>query len=52
MNQANCEIKIIPTPVGWGVYCKTHSFRTGPFTKRPEADKAAEAHRLSASRGR
>jgi hypothetical protein len=40
-----CEIKIIPTPVGWGVYCKTHGFRTGPFTQKPDAEAAAEAHR-------
>jgi hypothetical protein len=52
MARQKCEIKIIPAPEGWGVYCKTHSFRTGPFTKRPDADRAAEAHRLSASRDR
>src|SRR4030095_3139908 len=41
MQRRECDIRIIPTPVGWGVYCKSCKLRTGPFTKRPDADAAA-----------
>jgi hypothetical protein len=42
-----CDIRLIPTPVGWGVFCKTHDYRTGPFQQKPKAEAAAEAHRKS-----
>jgi len=51
MRQPECEIQLIPTPVGWGVYCKTHGFRKGPYTRKPDAEAAAEAHRASVRPG-
>ena len=51
MRQPECEIELIPTPHGWGVYCRTHGFRKGPYTKKPDAEAAAEAHRASVRQG-
>jgi hypothetical protein len=50
MSRVECEIKLIPTPVGWGVYCRTHDFRIGPYTQKPQAQAAAEAHRKTVRR--
>jgi hypothetical protein len=44
------DVQLIPTPVGWGLYCKPCKWRTGPFTKKPEAEAAAEAHRATPPR--
>jgi len=51
MGRPDCEIQLIPTPVGWGVYCRTHSFRQGPYTRKPDAEAAAKAHRASVKSG-
>lgn len=48
MNSADVhEVQLIPTPHGWGIYCRICKYRAGPFTKKDKAEAVVELHRNS-----